>query len=94
MPLWLLRPRDDLVEADDPWVPWYDKAFGFVVRATTEAIARQLANAHGGAEVGPLTMDPYRAGGDPWLDAAYSTCEVLSVDGPDAWIVRDIRHAS
>jgi len=51
MPLWLLRPREDLPVEDNPWEPWYDKAFGFVVRAKTEAIARQLANADGGAEV-------------------------------------------
>lgn len=37
MKLWLLRPVVGLDENDNPWWPWYDKAFGFVVRAETEA---------------------------------------------------------
>ena len=36
MRLWLLRPQEGLIEGDNPWDPWYDKAFGFVVRAETE----------------------------------------------------------
>lgn len=37
MRLWELRPID---KDSGPWEPWYDKAFGFVVRADTEAQAR------------------------------------------------------
>lgn len=36
MKIWLLRPIDGC----DEWNPWYDKAFGFVVRAAREQEAR------------------------------------------------------
>jgi hypothetical protein len=40
--LWLLRP----VESGSAfWEPWYDKAFGFVVRAETEEDARKSSYA-------------------------------------------------
>lgn len=41
MKLWLLRPIE--TEGPNLWDPWYDKAFGFVVRAK---------NGKGGASVG------------------------------------------
>jgi len=50
MKLWLLRPRV-LEDTFDPWEPWYDKAFGFVVRAETEKDARQMAQERAGIEV-------------------------------------------
>lgn len=37
--LWLLRPID---ENSPPWTPWYDKAFGFVIRAESEREARRM----------------------------------------------------
>ena len=40
MKLWLIRTRDPTSGA---WDPWYDKAFGFVVRAETEGQARKFA---------------------------------------------------
>lgn len=59
MNLYLLRPRD---EHHGPWEPWFDKVFGFVVRADTEAEARAVADTHGGDE---------NDEGHPWLDAAW-----------------------
>ena len=53
MKLWLLRPRllsakraaesEECEDVEWPWDPWYDKAFGFVVRSETEEDARALA---------------------------------------------------
>jgi len=78
MKLWLLRPIENL--KNDPWAPWYDKAVGFVVAAETAKNARQIANADGGDETGPIKNDIYRTGGDPWLNAAQSTCIELKPD--------------
>ncbi len=50
MKLWLLRPNKNLSENDNPWKPWYDKAFSFVVRAETEEDARKLAHKNAGSE--------------------------------------------
>jgi hypothetical protein len=50
MTLWLLRPVENLPIDDNPWDPWYDKAFGFVILAETEADARALADKNAGDE--------------------------------------------
>jgi len=46
MNLWLLRPSSNLPDdrAKNPWIPWYDKCFGMVIRAETEEDARKLAD--------------------------------------------------
>ena len=82
--LWLLLPIVGL-DADNPWEPWYDKVFGVVVRAETEAEARQFANAIGGEE----NTD----GEDVWLKAKYSTCEELKADGVRGVVMIDCRGA-
>ena len=79
--LWLLKPRDD-IKGENPWEPWYDKAFGFVVEARSEAEARQLANEDGGDECG-----------DPWLDPEMSTCERLRTTGKPRIVIQDFRRA-
>ncbi len=43
MKLYELRLAEELSEDGHPWRPWYDKAFGFVVRAETPERARQIA---------------------------------------------------
>jgi len=84
MKLWLLRPADGLDPKDDPWEPWYEKAFGFVVRAETEADARALAqtNERAGAEK-DHTWERHRGRRptNPWMEPAYSTCVELTADG-------------
>lgn len=80
MKLWLLRPRDDLVTS--PWHPWYDKAFGFVVRAETEDAARCVASAECGDE------KP-----NAWLDEKFSTCIPLEASGDCEIVVRDFAAA-
>ena len=50
MKLWILRPVDSLVDGDNPWDPWFDKAFGFVVRANSEQDARMFTHKDAGDE--------------------------------------------
>ena len=88
MKLWLLRPVENLPEGDDPWEPWYDKAFGFVVRAETEDGARSLAQANAGDE-----KRNRRSSRQPWLDAKYSTCAELTAEGAAEMVIRDIQYA-
>lgn len=93
MKLFLLRPKEDLPADDNPWDPWYDKAFGFVVRAENETKARALANSEGGDETGKRNIIIYRTGGDPWLDPKYSSCKELSQEGDEEIIMRDYAKA-
>ena len=77
MKLWLLlrKPGDKL------WEPWYDKAFGFVIRAEDEAGARSLAVSECGDERGAA-----------W-GPDHSTCEELSADGGEEIVMRDFASA-
>ncbi len=84
--LWLLRPKEDLPENDDPWEPWFDKVFGFVIRADSEMEARVIANGNAGDE-------NYEKVSKPWLEAKYSTCEQLSQDGQKKMILCDYHAA-
>ncbi len=95
MQLWLIRPVDDRsTDGDDPWDPWYDKAFGFVVRAATEAEARQFAHSNAGDENrGEFLGSKIANTTAPWLDGKYSTCEPLSVDGAPGVIIQDFHSA-
>jgi hypothetical protein len=77
MKLWLLEPIDDLPWYSDPWEPWYDKAFGFVVRAADEKDAREMAAGFSGDE-----------GSGPWLNAALTRCAELLPDGDSGVIMR------
>lgn len=77
--LWIIRPADGLSDSDNPWWPWYDKVFGFVVCAASEADARQLAHADAGDENRGEFLDCKTADTKaPWLDAKYSTCIELT----------------
>lgn len=75
MKLWLLRARVGDPLWDTPW----DKYFGFVVRAETEAQARHVV---------PSADEDCEA----WLDPAHSTCEELTGDG-DVGVVLGDFHA-
>ena len=79
MKLWLLKPIDD---RHGPWDPWYDKAFGFVVRASSPAGARAIA-ADNACNEGP----------EAWLDPDFSTCRELRSEGPGGLILRDFSAA-
>lgn len=93
--LWLLRPAPKWQEAPnsydmrgvDPWQPWYDKCFGYVVRAATEEEARALAHEKAGDENGDVK------GVSPWLDPEYSTCVPLGDEGEAGIVMSDFRSA-
>ena len=80
--LWLLKPHN---ESEYPWEPWYDKAFGFIVRASSEQEARKMATKDSGTET--------RYVADAWLDNEYSTCVELIPDGSIGVIIRDFKAA-
>lgn len=77
MKLWMLRP---ISEESSPWVPWYDRAFGFIVGATDEEAARRFAASDCGDE-----------GPEAWLDPALSTCSEL--EATEGIVMRDFQAA-
>ena len=92
MKLYLLKPVADLPQPGpgktsvdgNPWSPWFDKAFGFVVRAETEQEARNLAHGAAGDE---------NRHGSPWLEPKFSTCAELIPEGEIGIVVRDFAAA-
>ncbi len=82
MKLWILEPRLMEEEQKNPWSPWYDKAFGFVVRAESEEKARELAADDKGSEEV-----------EAWLDSNLSSCLQLISDGEEKVILRDFAAA-
>lgn len=93
MRLWLLRARRDLPEAGDPWEPWYDKVFGFVIAAETEEQARAMATERGGDEI--KAARPWNGGNArAWLDADLSICRELRAETCPAGVaLRDYASA-
>ncbi len=79
--LYLLRPVKPLPK-NNPWEPWYDKAFGFVVAAKNVQRARQLAATSCGGE-----------GEQAWLNGWFSTCEVLVAPTDEGVIIQDFARA-
>ncbi len=93
MKLWILRPRET-TEGDNPWSPWYDKVFGFVVRAETARAARKIANENAGDENrGCFLGEKTSKTKQPWLDAKYSKCTRLGDDGKQGLVMRDSASA-
>lgn len=80
MKLWLIRPVDD---DSPPWHPWYDKYFGFVVRAETEDAARAVVASR------KSRSSEY----DEWVDPKWSTCIELTADGPPEVVIADFHAA-
>ena len=90
MKLWILRPVEGLDKNDNPWKSWYDKAFGFVVRAEMEEEARDFAHDEAGDEnLGGKTTNTTQ----PWKDARYSTCTELLPDGEAGVVMQDFASA-
>ena len=79
--LFILRPCKGKLTSD-PWEPWYDKAFGFVVRATNVQEARAFAANEAGDE-----------GKKAWRDPYYTTCELLSNEGDPGVVMIDFHAA-
>ncbi len=82
MKLWILAARTETNIKNDPFIPWYDKMFGIVVRAENEEIARYIASENNGEE------KP-----EAWLNEDYSTCEEILSDGEEMVILRDVTMA-
>lgn len=82
MKLWLLRPIDPKA---GPWCPWYDKAFGFVIRAATQAAARKVADEN--------AADENDNRNHPWLNPTLSTCTELRPEGAPGLVLRDFAAA-
>lgn len=82
MRLWILRPVEGLPKADSPWEPWYDRTFGFVVRAETESDARAIASEEAGEE-----------GTTVWMEPKYTTCKELLPEGVAGLVMRDFAAA-
>ena len=93
MKLYILRPVEGLGN-DNPWEPWYDKAFGFVVRADSADQARQFANEDAGDENRGMFLSKKTANTTaPWTDEKYSTCEELKADGEAGVVMKDFAAA-
>lgn len=96
MKLYLLRPKCGEGKRDQPedsrWEPWFDKAFGFVVRAEDEKMARELATQESGDECG-YSYTLYKRTGDAWTNPKHSTCIELMIDGEPGVIIRDFASA-
>lgn len=94
MRLYILRPKDGLPEDDNPWKPWYDKCFGFIVRANNEKEAREFADADAGDENRGEFGGRKRANtNNPWLDEKYSSCDELSAGGGAGIVMKDFASA-
>jgi hypothetical protein len=89
MKLFELRPVEGLKE-DNPWNPWYDKSFGFIVRAETEEEARKIAHENSGDEA---LDEQYNRTIPAWLNKEYSTCTELTDDGEAGMIMQDFARA-
>lgn len=77
MTLWILRPRGGLDE-HGRWDPGYDRCWGVVVRAETEAAARDMAALEAGDE-----------GAESWTDPKHTTCRPLTADGDPGVVIKD-----
>ena len=94
MKLWILRPVENLPDGDNPWDPWYDKTFGFVVRAETEDQAREFAHNEGADENRGRFLGRVIANTkEPWKDARYTTCIELTTHGEPGVVIEDHRAA-
>jgi len=78
MKLWILRP----IEGSGEWDPWYDKTFGFVIRAECEKDARAIAAERHSDE-----------GKTAWESDESSTCKMLLDEGDAGIVIQDSRWA-
>lgn len=94
MNLWLLRPVDPTAEPWDEKEHWFNKPFGYVVRAETEQEARDLATEHDTNHLAEGFIEIWTGEKlKPWLDPALALCEELLPSGAPGVILRDFRSA-
>jgi len=95
MQTYILRPLEEaeLPIGENPWEPWYDKSFGFIINADTEEEARNIANQNAGDENrGEFFGKEIAKTREPWLSSKYSSCVLLSTHGPGL-VMRDFASA-
>lgn len=87
MKLWKLQAIPGAVNSSgfSPWRAPYTVAVEMIVAAEDEIAARAIADEYGKDE--NFSLQKTR----PWLDAKYSTCEVLVVGQEPGLIIRDVR---
>lgn len=99
MKLYLLRPKEpygnEELKEDNPWNPWYDKVFGFVIRTESELRAREMADGLAQEEniLHNWGKEPWSTERHPWLDSKYSTCVELTDKGKEEVVIADIKMA-
>ena len=94
MNLYILRPMKKLKKNDNPWSPWYDKCFGFVISAQSEKRAREIAQENAGDEERDTFLSQKVSDTTtPWLDPKYSTCEILKPEDQEGVIMMDFASA-
>jgi len=79
MKLYLIIP---IIRNAGPWKCWYDKVFGFVVRAKSAKEARSLCAQQAADE-----------GAEVWLDKKLTSCKVLYSNGPSLIILKEVHWA-
>jgi hypothetical protein len=84
--IWILEPRTDLPENDDPWKPWFNRCFGMAVEASAEQEAREIA--HEKCVCCDQTILRDRR---VFLDSRYTTCVELRPTGQSRLILADYR---
>lgn len=94
MTLWILKPKEGLIKGDNPWDPWYDKCFGFIVRADSEGHARALADDWAKDENrAEFLGEVISTTEHPWLSPDHSTCEPLDIKGDAGVVMMDVHSA-
>lgn len=78
MKLYILNPRTDLPEDNDPWYRGICDDYTFVVRAASEKDARALIEGDGEAST---------IFGKVWLNEEYTSCEELTQEGEEGVII-------
>jgi len=86
--LWILEPRHDLAEDDNPWEPFFDRCFGIVVEAGDEQAARAIGHA---SCVG--TDETILRDRRVFLDPKYTTCVELNPSGQERLIMASFQFA-
>ena len=89
--LWLLKPINNSKQS--LWDPWYDKAFGFVVRASTASEARAFAQAKAGTEAEGSDWQDESTNIPVWTSPELTSCELLVPEGEEGIVLRDFRAA-
>jgi len=94
MKVYELRPVENLPINDNPWEPWYNKNFGFIIRADNEKEAREIAHKNAGDENrGEFLREKIANTNMPWLDEKYSTCFEISNEGEKGLIMQDFARS-